>query len=79
MDARPLHPDPSVAALPGRPQQAYRTPAGTASSPHRVGTAAPQIIVDYQAARNIAAQVARQREELLKTVPGMDRASEEQR
>ncbi|MFJ8142697.1 CpaF family protein [Streptomyces sp. NPDC096013] len=78
MNARPLHPDPSVAPLPGRPQQTYRTGAGTASSPHTVGAAAPQITVDYQAARNIAAQVARQREELLKTVPDMDRDSEEQ-
>ncbi|WP_416960099.1 ATPase, T2SS/T4P/T4SS family [Streptomyces sp. Agncl-13] len=79
MDARPLHHDPSVAPPPGRPQEAYRTPAGTASSPHTVGAAAPQITVDYQAARDIAAQVARQREELLKSVPGMGRATEEQR
>ncbi|MBK6013537.1 CpaF family protein [Streptomyces sp. MBT53] len=79
MDAKPLHPDPSVTPPPGRPQSAYRAPAGAASSSHTVGTAAPQITVDYQAARSIAAQVARQREELLKTVPGMNRASEEQR
>jgi len=79
VDARPLHPDPCVAPAPGRPPQAYRSPAGTASSAHAVGAAAPQITVDYRAARDIAAQVARRREELLKSVPGMDRASEEQR
>ncbi|MDV9171251.1 CpaF/VirB11 family protein [Streptomyces sp. W16] len=84
MQARPLHNDPTVAPPPGRPpqawpQQANGNPAGSASSPLPVGAAAPQLSVDYQAARNIAAQVARQREELLKTVPGMDRDSEEQR
>jgi Flp pilus assembly CpaF family ATPase len=44
-----------------------------------LGTAAPEITVDYRVARGIASQVARQREELLKTKPGMDRAGEEQR
>jgi hypothetical protein len=44
-----------------------------------LGTAVPQVTVDYRVARAIASQVAKQREELLKTKPGMDRAGEEQR
>src|SRR4051794_27652575 len=41
--------------------------------------AGPQVTVDYKVARDIASQVAKQREELLKTKPDMDLASEEQR
>lgn len=83
MHARPLHPDPSVAPLPQdrAPHQGNGVPlpAGAASSTRLLGTAAPQITVDYRVAREIASQVAKQREELLKTKPGMDRAGEEQR
>ncbi|MBW8707272.1 putative conjugal transfer protein [Streptomyces sp. MBT84] len=83
MHARPLHPDPSVAPLPQEraPRQANGVPlpGGAASSTRVLGTAAPQITVDYRVAREIASQVAKQREELLKTKPGMDRAGEEQR
>ncbi|CAM5500894.1 MULTISPECIES: CpaF family protein [Streptomyces] len=81
MHARPLHPDPTVAP----PQEwVHQTngapaPAGAASSTQVLGTAAPQITVDYRVARDIASQVAKQREELLKTKPDVDRASEEQR
>ncbi|KUN57251.1 ATP/GTP-binding protein [Streptomyces canus] len=52
---------------------------GAASSTHALGTAVPQVTVDYKVARDIASQVAKQREELLKTKPDMDLASEEQR
>lgn len=38
----------------------------------------PQATVDYRVARHIATQVARQREELLKQDPSVDRAGEEQ-
>ncbi|MBO4259501.1 CpaF family protein [Streptomyces griseorubiginosus] len=82
MHARPLHPDPTVAPVAQeRAHQANGAPAvaGAASSTQVLGSAAPQITVDYRVAREIASQVARQREELLKTKPGMDRASEEQR
>ncbi|WP_438307075.1 CpaF family protein (plasmid) [Streptomyces sp. HUAS TT11] len=76
MHARPLHPDPTVAPLPQ--ERAHQT-AGAASSTRMLGTAAPHISLDYRVAREIASQVAKQREELLKTKPGMDRAGEEQR
>ncbi|MEU9737446.1 CpaF/VirB11 family protein [Streptomyces sp. NPDC048002] len=81
--ARPLHPDPTVAP-PAREQTRHaasgtRAAAGSVSSPRLLGTAGPQITVDYRVARDIASQVAKQREELLKAKPGMDRASEEQR
>ncbi|MGW2572691.1 CpaF family protein [Streptomyces sp. NPDC001537] len=82
MHARPLHPDPSVAPAPQEwAHQVGGAPevAGAASSTQVLGTAAPQITVDYRVARDIASQVAKQREELIKTKPGMDRASEEQR
>jgi Flp pilus assembly CpaF family ATPase len=80
--ARPLHPDPSVAPVPQEwGHQINGTPAiaGAASSGQVLGTTAPQITVDYRVAREVASQVAKQREELLKTKPDMDRASEEQR
>lgn len=82
MHARPLHPDPTVAALhPGRGRRSNHAPAsgGAASSAQVLGGAVAQVTVDYRVARDIASQVARQREELLKTKPDMDRASEEQR
>ncbi len=85
MRGKPLHPDPSVAPptnghpQPPRPRPANRTAAGAASGTQVLGHAAPQITVDYKVARHIASQVAKQREELLKTTPDMDRASEEQR
>ncbi|MFJ9544059.1 CpaF family protein [Streptomyces sp. NPDC101225] len=82
MHARPLHPDPTVAPLPQeqtRPARGAPAAVGAASSTQALGTAVPGVAVDYRAARDIASQVARQREELLKTKPGMDRASEEQR
>ena len=79
MHAKPLHPDPTVAPPPQewmhQPSGAP-APAGAASSTQVLGTAAPQITVDYRVARDIASQVARQREELLKTKPDMDRDSE---
>ncbi|MEU6578204.1 CpaF/VirB11 family protein [Streptomyces sp. NPDC046805] len=83
MHARPLHPDPTVAPLPQQ-EWTHQTsgtpaPAGAASSSQVLGTAVPQVTVDYRVARDIASQVARQREELLKTKPDMDRDSEEQR
>ncbi len=61
------------------PAQRRTSPAGAASSTQVLGAAAPQITVDYRVARDIASQVAKQREELLKTKPDMDRAGEEQR
>lgn len=82
MHARPLHPDPTVAPLPqewGQQTNGAPAPAGAAESTQVLGMAAPQITVDYRVAREIASQVAKQREELLKTKPDMDRASEEQR
>ncbi|MGW3312055.1 CpaF family protein [Streptomyces sp. NPDC001073] len=82
MQARPLHNDPTVAPPPGRPlrsRQANGPAAGGAADPRAVRRKAPQVTVDYTVARHIAAQVARQREELLKSAPGMDRAGEEQR
>ncbi|MEU6653352.1 CpaF/VirB11 family protein [Streptomyces sp. NPDC046900] len=82
MHARPLHPNPIVAPLPQeRAHRANGAPssAGAASSTRVLGTATPPITVDYRVARDIASQVAKQREELLKTKPGMDRAGEEQR
>ena len=82
MHARPLHPDPSVAPVPQEwGHQTNGTPAvaGAASSTQVLGTTVPQITVDYRVARDIASQVAKQREELIKTKPDMDRASEEQR
>ncbi|MGW5434116.1 CpaF family protein [Streptomyces sp. NPDC004059] len=82
MHARPLHPDPTVAPPPQqRAQQGSGVPAaaGAASSAQVLGTAVPQITVDYRVAREVASQVAKQREELLKTKPAMDRAGEEQR
>ncbi|MEV6056452.1 CpaF/VirB11 family protein [Streptomyces sp. NPDC052107] len=82
MHARPLHPDPTVTPPPReRTHQTsgMPTPAGAASSTQVLGAAAPEIIVDYRVARGIASQVARQREELLKTKPRMDGAGEEQR
>ncbi|MFJ1839808.1 CpaF family protein [Streptomyces sp. NPDC088175] len=84
MRGRPLHADPRVAPPYGhpfqvRPQHLGGAPAGSVSSSQALGAAAPQVTVDYQRARHIAAQVAKQREELLKSAPNMDRASEEQR
>ncbi|MGW1894140.1 CpaF family protein [Streptomyces sp. NPDC002004] len=83
MRGRPLHDDPVVAPPPGRPQRAVRgqangTPAGYAASVQPLGASAPQVTMDYRVARHIATQVARQREELLKTSAGVDRATEEQ-
>ncbi|PKV82710.1 CpaF family protein [Streptomyces sp. TLI_146] len=81
MHARPLHPDPTVAPLPHEhPHQTSGTPklTGAASIPRQPGAAAA-VTVDYRAVRDIGSQVAKQREELLKSQPGMDRASEEQR
>ncbi|MGW7362936.1 CpaF family protein [Streptomyces sp. NPDC054841] len=43
-----------------------------------VGTPVPHVQVDYKIARHIARQVSKQREELLKTDPSLDRATEEQ-
>jgi Flp pilus assembly CpaF family ATPase len=60
------------------PGQADGTPVGSAGSAQQVGAAAPQATVDYKVARHIATQVARQREELLKATPAVDRATEEQ-
>ncbi|MFD7708582.1 CpaF family protein [Streptomyces sp. NPDC059786] len=86
MRGRPLHADPTAGPPPGRapqagPRRADGVPAavGAASSVHGLGATAPQVTVDHKVVRQIAAQVAKQREELLKTAPGMDRASEEQR
>ncbi|GGY04095.1 ATP/GTP-binding protein [Streptomyces minutiscleroticus] len=84
MRGRPLHTDPTVAPAPPSTQQvrraaAHATPAGAASSAQALGATTPQVTVDYKVARHIASQVAKQREELLKTHPDMDRASEEQR
>ena len=84
MRGRPLHPNPTVAAPPGRPRQAWPhqangSPSGAASGTRALGSPVPQVTVDYKVARHIAAQVAKQREELLKTTPDMDMASEEQR
>ncbi|MFC8520452.1 CpaF family protein [Streptomyces sp. NPDC057257] len=82
MHAKPLHPDPTVAPPPQEWTPWYNgapASAGTAASPQALGAAIPQVTVDYRVARDIASQVAKQREELLKTKPGMDRASEEQR
>ncbi|WP_427168831.1 CpaF family protein (plasmid) [Streptomyces sp. C1-1] len=81
MHARPLHPDPTVTPPPHprTPVHGAAARAGAAVDPRVLGAAAPQATVDYRVARDIASQVARQREELLKTRPGMDRASEEQR
>lgn len=86
MHGKPLHTDPTVTPPPGLPQSARPhpttgapAPAGAASGTHTLGTTAPQATVDHKVARHVAAQVAKRREELLKTAPGMDRASEEQR
>ncbi|MFE5191675.1 CpaF family protein [Streptomyces sp. NPDC056628] len=82
MRAKPLHPDPTVAPLPRQWEHesgGAMAPAGAASSTQVLGAAAPDVAVDYRVTRDIASQVARQREELLKTKPDMDRASEEQR
>ncbi|MFJ8158466.1 CpaF family protein [Streptomyces sp. NPDC094468] len=82
MHARPLHPDPTVSPPPqaeGRSPAVGSTAAGEAASGQVLGTAAPQATLDYRVARDIASQVARQREELLKSQPGTDRGSEEQR
>ncbi|MFD5572953.1 CpaF family protein [Streptomyces cadmiisoli] len=82
MRARPLHHDPSVAPVSqewGRQTNGTRSVAGAASSTQALGTGTAQITVDYRVARDIASQIAKQREELIKTKPGMDRASEEQR
>ncbi|MFF0735948.1 CpaF family protein [Streptomyces chartreusis] len=88
MHGRPLHPDPSVAPPPSawesRPNGARvrgprRAHAGGASGTQPLGSGAPRVTVDHRVAGDIASQVAKQREELLKTQPGMDRASEEQR
>ncbi|WP_153815693.1 CpaF/VirB11 family protein [Streptomyces sp. SUK 48] len=80
MQARPLHPDPTVAPVPRTPRSnGVPVSAGAASSPQVLGAEVPQITVDHRVARDIASQVAKQREELLKSTPGMDRAGEEQR
>ncbi|MFE0921242.1 CpaF family protein [Streptomyces nigra] len=82
MRAKPLHPDPTVAPMAqqwARDSDGVTAQAGGASSTRVLGAAAPEVTVDYRVARDIASQVARQREELLKTKPDMDRASEEQR
>ncbi|MFB8759352.1 CpaF family protein [Streptomyces nigra] len=82
MRAKPLHPDPTVAPMAqqwARDSDGAAAQAGAASSARVLGAAAPEVAVDYRVARDIASQVARQREELLKTKPDMDRASEEQR
>lgn len=82
MRAKPLHPDPTVAPMAqqwARDSDGATAQAGGASSTRVLGAAAPEVTVDYRVARDIASQVARQREELLKTKPDMDRASEEQR
>ncbi|WP_432190008.1 CpaF family protein [Streptomyces sp. Tue6028] len=78
MRGRPLHDNPTVAPAPG-PRPATVARAGGASAPHGLGGTTPQITVDHRVARHIAAQVAKQREELLKSAPDMDRAGEEQR
>ncbi|GGP78222.1 CpaF family protein [Streptomyces melanogenes] len=82
MHARPLHPDPTVAPPPQEhTRQTNGTPTltGAASGTRRSGAAVPAVSVDYRVVREIGSQVAKQREELLKVRPGMDRASEEQR
>ncbi|MFF8717048.1 CpaF family protein [Streptomyces sp. NPDC015184] len=84
MRGKPLHSDPRVVPPPGRPApvregQPVSVADGAASSARAVGPAAVQVTVDYQRARHIAAQVAKQREELLKSSPDVDRATEEQR
>ncbi|MER6374104.1 CpaF/VirB11 family protein [Streptomyces mirabilis] len=87
MRGKPIHADPSVRPLhvnghplqDGWPTQATGAPAeGAASSPQALGHTAPQVTVDYAVAGHIKSQVAKQREELLKTSPMVDRASEEQ-
>ncbi|MEU0047304.1 CpaF family protein [Streptomyces werraensis] len=80
MRGRPLHADPTVVPPPRHagPFQAAGALAGTAASSQPLGSAAPQVTVDYRVARHIATQVARQREELLKKDPSVDRAGEEQ-
>ncbi|MER6695299.1 hypothetical protein ABT329_41590, partial [Streptomyces minutiscleroticus] len=72
MRGRPLHTDPTVAPAPPSTQQvrraaAHATPAGAASSAQALGATTPQVTMDYKVARHIASQVAKQREELLKT------------
>ncbi|MBA4866222.1 CpaF family protein [Streptomyces sp. PSKA54] len=84
MRGRPVHADPTVRRFvsgpqQGRPRQATVAPTGAASSAQPLGVAVPQVTVDYKVARHIATQVAKQREELLKTDPAVDRAGEEQR
>lgn len=82
MRAKPLHPDPTVAPMArqwAHDSDGTAAQAGGASGARGLGAAAPEVTVDYRVARDIASQVARQREELLKTKPDMDRASEEQR
>ncbi|MFF4755263.1 CpaF family protein [Streptomyces sp. NPDC002514] len=81
MQARPLHPDPTVAPLPQERRQPGAGPAqsGAVSGTQVLGSAVPQVTVDYRVAQEIASQVAKRREELLKAKPDMDRASEEQR
>jgi Flp pilus assembly CpaF family ATPase len=78
---KPLHADPTVAPPP-QPLRSHgpaRASAGSASSAQLLGAAAaPHVTVDYKVARHIATQVARQREELLKKNPSVDRAGEEQ-
>ncbi|MFF4308338.1 CpaF family protein [Streptomyces sp. NPDC001601] len=82
MRGRPLHANPIIAPPPQ--EQVHQTngtsvPAGAATSTQALGVATAQVTVDYRVARDIASQVAKQREEVLKSQPGMDWASEEQR
>ncbi|MFF9818923.1 CpaF family protein [Streptomyces sp. NPDC014006] len=78
---RPLHADPTVAPPPGSSRRVpggHDALAGLPSSVQPLGVALPRVSVDYKIARHIATQVARQREELLKTTSEVDRATEEQ-
>ncbi|MFE1852760.1 CpaF family protein [Streptomyces sp. NPDC059489] len=78
MRGRPLHGDPTMALSPGRPRQAKAMPVGSPAGGQSAVGGGAAAVVDYKVARHIATQVSRQREELLKTAAGVDRAAEEQ-
>lgn len=82
MRGKPVHADPIVRPQPGHPLGArLQAQAGRASatSVPVAATDVPQAVADHKVAQAIKAQVAKQREELLKVNPALDRASEEQR
>lgn len=87
MQGRPVHADPTVRPPAGGHPLSERLQAqgrpysghGSATSTPAPDSAVPQATVDYRVAQHIKSQVAKQREELLKSDPTLDRASEEQR